>query len=105
LAGILTHLGLEDRRGRVAQRQARAVGREIRDVLRAKHECGLSHETIARASGIAKGSVANQVAAAQAAGLSAAGARELDDAALLERLHPKRYMRRGCQEVCVRGTP
>jgi predicted transcriptional regulator len=57
----------------------------IREVLRLKYECGLSHETIARALGIAKGSVANYVAAAQAAGLSSAGARELDDAALLER--------------------
>jgi transposase len=67
----------------------------IREVLRLKHECGLSHETIARALGIAKGSVANYVAAAQAAGVSAALARELDDAALLERLHPQRYVRRG----------
>ena len=47
----------------------------IREVLRLKYECGLSHETIARALGIAKGSVANYVAAAQTAGLSAAVAR------------------------------
>jgi len=67
----------------------------IREVLRLKYECGLSHETIARAVGIAKGSVANYVAAVQVAGLSAAEARELDDAALLERLHPQRYVRRG----------
>lgn len=67
----------------------------IREVLRLKYECGLSHGTIARALSIAKGSVANYVAAAQAAGVSAALARELDDAALLERLHPQRYVRRG----------
>ncbi len=60
----------------------------IREVLRLKYECGLSHATIARALGIAKGSVANYVAAAQVAGISASVARELDDAALLTRLHP-----------------
>lgn len=54
----------------------------------AESECGLSHATIARALGIAKGSVANYVAAAQVAGISASVARELDDAALLTRLHP-----------------
>lgn len=67
----------------------------IREVLRLKYECGLSHETIARALGIAKGSVANYVAAAQVAGISASVARELDDAALLTRLHPQRYVRHG----------
>ncbi len=70
----------------------RITMQRIREVLRLKHECGLSHERIARALKIAKGSVANYVAAAERAGLTAQGVRELDDAAMLERLHPQRYV-------------
>lgn len=54
----------------------------------------LSHERVARALGIAKGSVANYLAAAQAAGLSGAQVRELNHVALLARLRPPRYVLR-----------
>ena len=70
----------------------RITMQRIREVLRLKHECGLSHAQIARALKIAKGSVANYAAAAQRAGLSAQDARALDDSALLERINPQRYV-------------
>jgi transposase len=66
--------------------------RRIREVLRLKHECALSNARIAAALGIAKGSVANYLAAAEAAGLTHAEALTLDDAALTARLHPQRYV-------------
>jgi len=66
--------------------------RRIREVLRLKHECALSNAQIAAALGIAKGSVANYLAAATAAGLSYAEVLGLDDAALDARLHPRRYV-------------
>lgn len=67
----------------------------VREVLRLKYEAKLSHERIAAALRISKGTVANYVAAAERAELSAQQARELDDAALLKRLHPDRYERKG----------
>jgi transposase len=66
--------------------------RRIREVLRLKHECGLSNARIATALGIAKGSVANYLAAAAGAGLTHSVAAALDDAALDARLHPQRYV-------------
>jgi transposase len=66
--------------------------RRIREVLRLKHECGLSNARIAAALRIAKGSVANYLAAAASAGLTHSAASELDDAALDARLHPQRYV-------------
>ncbi len=66
--------------------------RRIREVLRLKHECALSNAQIAAALGIAKGSVANYLAAANAAGLSHTDALALDDATLDARLHPQRYV-------------
>ncbi len=66
--------------------------RRIREVLRLKHECALSNARIAAALGIAKGSVANYLAAAEAAGFAYAEAVTLDDAALAARLHPQRYV-------------
>jgi transposase len=66
--------------------------RRIREVLRLKHECALPNAQIAAALGIAKGSVANYLAAATAAGLTHSEAQALDDAALNARLHPRRYV-------------
>ena len=66
--------------------------RRIREVLRLKHECGLPNAQIAAALGIAKGSVANYLAAATVAGLTYSEAQALDDAALNARLHPRRYV-------------
>src|SRR5438128_206340 len=66
--------------------------RRIREVLRLKHECGLSNARIAAALGIAKGSVANYLTAAASAGLTHGAAATLDDAALDARLHPQRYV-------------
>lgn len=66
--------------------------RRIREVLRLKHECALPNAQIAAALGIAKGSVANYLAAATGAGLTHREAQALDDAALNARLHPQRYV-------------
>jgi transposase len=63
--------------------------RRIREVLRLKHECGLSNAQIAAAVRIAKGSVANYLAAAAAARLAYAETVTLDDAALQTRLQPR----------------
>jgi transposase len=62
--------------------------RRIREVLRLKHECALSNAQIAAAVRIAKGSVANYLAAATTAGLTYAETATLDDAALRARLQP-----------------
>ena len=70
----------------------RITMRRIREVLRLKHECALPNARIAAALGIAKGSVANYLAAATAAGLTHSEAQALDDAALNARLHPQRYV-------------
>ena len=70
----------------------RITMRRIREVLRLKHECALSNAQIAAALGVAKGSVANYLAAAAAAGLTHSEALTLDDAALSARLHPQRYV-------------
>jgi transposase len=70
----------------------RITMRRIREVLRLKHECALPNARIAAALGIAKGSVANYLAAATAAGLTHGEAQALDDAALNARLHPQRYV-------------
>jgi transposase len=66
--------------------------RRIREVLRLKHECELSYKSIARSLGLSKGSVFNYLARAEAAGLTYTAATALDDAALLARLHPERYL-------------
>jgi transposase len=62
--------------------------RTIREVLRLKHECALSNAQIAAAVRIAKGSVANYLAAAESAGLTYQHTLALDDAALRARLQP-----------------
>ena len=65
--------------------------RRIREVLRLKHECALSNAQIAAPVRIAKGSVANYLAAAEAAGLTYKESLALDDAALAARLQPQRH--------------
>lgn len=60
--------------------------RTIKECLRLKWECGLSHERIARALGLSKGAVSKYVARAEAAGLDGATAAALDEAALAAKL-------------------
>jgi transposase len=67
----------------------RIAMRRIREVLRL-NECGLAYAQIARSLGISKGSVANYLSRALAAGLSHQEATGLDDAALTARLNPQR---------------
>jgi len=64
--------------------------RQIREVLRLKDECALTYSQIARSLRISKGSVANYLRHAEAAGLTHEEAARLDDAALTSRLHPQR---------------
>ncbi len=70
----------------------RIAMRRIREVLRLNGECELSYAQIARSLGISKGSVANYLSSAEAAGLSHQEAAGLDDAALMRRLYPQRYV-------------
>lgn len=67
----------------------RIAMRQIREVLRLKDECGLTYSQIARSLRIAKGSVANYLRSAEAAGLTHQEATRLDDAALTARLAPR----------------
>jgi len=60
--------------------------RRIREVLRLKHECGLSHRGISASTGMSKGSVSDYLRRAEEAGLTWEQARELDDGALEARL-------------------
>ncbi len=76
----------------------RIAMRRIREVLRLKDECDLSYSQIARSLGISKGSVKNYLGTAEAAGLTHQEAAGLDDAVLLARLHPQRYL---CQKFAV----
>ena len=70
----------------------RIAMRRIREVLRLKDECALTYSQIARALGISKGSIANYLSTAETAGLTHQVATALDDAALMARLHPQRYV-------------
>ena len=62
--------------------------RQIREVLRLKHECGLVHRAIARACGMGAGTVSDYLGRARAAGLSWPLPAELDDRALEALLFP-----------------
>jgi len=62
--------------------------RKLREILRLKHERGLSHRAIARACGIAAGTVASYVGRARRAGLSWPLPDDLDDTGLEARLFP-----------------
>lgn len=67
----------------------RIAMRRIREVLRLKDECGLTYSQIARSLRMSKGSVANYLCRAEAAGLTHQEAATLDDAALTARLAPR----------------
>jgi transposase len=60
--------------------------RQIREVLRLHHECGLNQRQICSSVGISKGSVSAYLARAAAAGLSWADASQLDEAEVERRL-------------------
>jgi len=60
--------------------------RKIREILRSKHEVGLSHRAIARACSVGVGAVSLYVARARKAGLVWPLPEELDEAALETRL-------------------
>lgn len=72
----------------------RIAMRRIREVLRLKHECDLSYGQIAQALRLSKGTVSNYLTRAEAAGITHEVAAGLDDAMLLVRLHPRRYVYR-----------
>ena len=69
--------------------QERLSMRKIKDVLRLKYECGLSHEQIAASHHIAQSSVSKYVALAQAAGLSWPLPEGLTEQALETKLFPR----------------
>ena len=60
--------------------------RQIREIMRLKHECGLSHRAIARACGIGLGTVSEYLSRATGAGLGWPLPADLDEAALEARL-------------------
>lgn len=66
----------------------RIAMRQIRELLRLKCECRLSHARIAGALGLSKGVVGKYVKLAARAGLTWEQARELDEVELERRLHP-----------------
>lgn len=70
----------------------RIAMRRIREVLRLKHECALSHSQIAQALRISKVTVCNYLTQAESAGITHGAALGLDDAALMGRLYPQRYV-------------
>ncbi len=61
--------------------------RKIKDCLRLKLDCGLSHEHVARALGLSKGVVSKYVARAQALGLDWPTLAALDETAIAARLY------------------
>jgi len=60
--------------------------RRLREILRLKHACGLSHRAIARSCGVGSGTVSDYVTRAQQAGLTWPLPDDLDDAQLEARL-------------------
>ena len=66
----------------------RKAMRKIKEVLRLKFESQFSHDRIAAACGVAKGTVAKYVRRAEAAGLGWPLPEEMDDAALEAKLFP-----------------
>lgn len=69
--------------------------RDIKEILRLKFECGLSHERIGRALGLSKGVVSKYVARARIAGLGTMSSVDLDEAQILARLCPVPALVRG----------
>jgi len=66
----------------------RVTMRQIKEVLRLKFDCGISHRKIARALRISVGVVSKYVTYAAAANLDWAAAAGLDDAQIEARLYP-----------------
>lgn len=60
--------------------------RRLREILRLKHACGLSHRAIARSCGVGAGTVSDYLTRAQQAGLTWPLPDDLDDAQLEARL-------------------
>ena len=73
----------------------RVTMRNIKELLRLKFDCGLSHERIGRALGLSKGVVSKYVARAGIAGLDWPGVAALDEAQLAARLCPPAASQRG----------
>jgi len=71
------------------------VMRKIKDCLRLKLDCGLSHEHVARALGLSKGVVSKYVAGAQALGLDWPALAALDETAIAARLYSPVWVLRG----------
>lgn len=69
--------------------------RNIKEVLRLKFDCDLSHERIARALGLSKGVVSKYVARARLAGLDGVALATLDEAEIARRLCPAATTQRG----------
>ena len=67
--------------------------RTIRDILRHRHELGLTLEEVAAAVGVAKGTVSHTLKRAAAAGLTWPLSPDLEDSALNARLFPSRERR------------
>ena len=67
----------------------RLLMRKIREVLRLRHEQGLSHQAVARASAVGVGTVNRYLRRAAAGGLGWPLPAALDDAALEARLFPR----------------
>jgi Transcriptional regulator, contains sigma factor-related N-terminal domain len=67
----------------------RLTMRKVREVLRLKWGCGLSHRQIAKSCGIARPTVSDYVRRAQAAGRASPLPEGLDEGALERRLFPR----------------
>ena len=66
--------------------------RKLKEVLRLKWACGLSHRQIGRAVGISVGAISGYAALASAAGLDWTSIEPLSDDVIEQRLHPKSAM-------------
>ncbi len=62
--------------------------RRLREILRLKYDCGLSHRAIARGCGVGAGTVSEYLQRARQAGLTWPLPEDLDDAALEARIFP-----------------
>jgi hypothetical protein len=79
--------------------------RQIREILRLRHECGLTHRAIALASGVGLGTVSEYLRRAAQVGLSWPLLPELDDGALEARLFAQAAPARGCWRARKRPKP
>ena len=70
---------------------------KIKELLRLKYECALSHERIARALSISKGVVAKYVKAAEASGLEQGALLAADEAGVVSE--------NGCDAASSRNWP